>query len=328
MPGECGWQAMLKIANISPTKEHVSHLREAAAQTIYDARVKQRPIQGMYAHDVLQAEQMGLQQYCAAIRNGMWASKHETFVCANMFGVDIAYIDNTGISAKGNPVYVVVKIGEHFVLYRLHGKVKKHISGPCFNKAGMRAWTREAHHRPREDQVPSPKGLLPTQHVPTSRVTKVDCSLFRSPKVVDMTIMVSQDGNIMELKNMIAPMISRHQHMFELHTTDDLENDLPDWVQIPTHVVIKDVIPSNSQYVDLEIQVPARFVSFRMRVMRTVSRFLLESEIAKILNVMPQFLQLKSNVGTQWNDLQGEGQHELIVDIFGPCQDGKIHLHH
>ena len=65
LPGECGWQAMLKAANINPNQTNVCHLRNVAARAICNARLADRPIQGIFAHDVLRAEQIGLNQYCS-----------------------------------------------------------------------------------------------------------------------------------------------------------------------------------------------------------------------------------------------------------------------
>ena len=129
--------------------------------------------------------------------------------------------------------------------------------------------------RPHENQIPCPAGLLPPQAMRQTR----GC-----PGLSEITTPVSENENILDLKRTLAPMILRMPHAFEMHTVDDLDNDLLEGAQVPSQILVKDIIPGGSQYNDVKVWVPSRFVSFPTRVPKTITRSFMEDEIAKFLH--------------------------------------------
>ena len=142
LPGECGFQVVLRAACRSTSKANVKKLRSAVAEEFVKARLEGLEIAGIDPHELLRSEGMTLKAYAQAVRADLWASKVEIHLAAKISGVSLLYQDSDTFQVLGEgPLEHVVKLeARHFTLHRIHRKKTQYVSrtSPTSQRGGMR----------------------------------------------------------------------------------------------------------------------------------------------------------------------------------------------
>ena len=157
LPGQCGYQAALWIVGLKPTLERVQSLREHVSHLFEEKRMSQTKVAGIDLHTLLQSEGKTLRAYAAEIRASQWASKVEIALIAECLGATYMYAENGCIEKYGNkePKYMIMLEGTHFVVKRIHAKIKTKGNGGVVRggmNAAWTAWQREPMRQPAQQQ--------------------------------------------------------------------------------------------------------------------------------------------------------------------------------
>ena len=143
LPGKCGYQAALWISGYKPTEERVKNLRKHVSHLFEEKRVSQTKVEGIDLHSLLQAEEKSPRAYAAEIRASQWASKVELALAAECLSATYMYVENGCAEKDGDmkPKYMIKLEGMHFVVKKIHAKIKTKGYGGIARGGMHAAWT-------------------------------------------------------------------------------------------------------------------------------------------------------------------------------------------
>ena len=289
LPGDCGYQCLLKIAGYKQNKVNVRWIRAIVADRVREARIQDQTIHGVRVHDLIAQEGLTLEAYHAAVCTKLWASKVELALGAKYLGASFLYLDKgrADVVGDGEIKYGIRLDGKHFTVVKVHKTPKK--TGTTNKRAGMMTqWTWTDHAQT------ASMGSKNDDHEEDQNVT-----LKIMPEISDFVKIMYVNGKDIT----IAELKAKLSKFFEFPVKDMVLEDgdgseIPDWCGLPA--CIKVASQRESRDAILDVHVPHRDVIFKIVMPRTAQRHDIEKEIANILGVLPHFLEIKSYKGSSW----------------------------
>ena len=338
--GDCGYEAAMWAAGITPTRHKIRELRRRVAKELYEARVSNQSIAGITVHDILKKEGLTLASYCAKVEQGLWASIWEVHLSAKILGVNIMYEDASVRCVVGmqerKPKYAIRLKNKHYVVTKIHVAKTEKGRSKCL-RGGMRTdWTSwqddmvddtggtynvptldlldiEPHDDPPREQ---PSRARSTGHIEEhleehvkevegdgveNYVYHVDLKYLHGDiKYVKLEYV--KELCVAELKCKVEDMTRVKCDTIDIMQEDDSDEELPDWVQVPKHVVVKmrdHCIPT----VRLNVLATARGASFQIEVTPYACLPELKAMIAKVMGQHENYIEIVNDRGNTWTDL-------------------------
>ena len=181
LPNHCAYQCVLKAAGTSPTMKAVQSLRNKTADKVYQAYINDEQIAALDVRAVVQASDMTLQAYLAAVRHTQWASAVEIAFAAQIVNISIAIKTKDTEVVLGNvPKYAIKLKNNHWRLYtsRVSRSPVSQMQYPVC-RGGMPSGTSESPPTPSPSQVwtweyPEGEARTTLQQTPPVPATEVE----------------------------------------------------------------------------------------------------------------------------------------------------------
>ena len=290
-------------------------LRRMVAQRLHEARLHDETIAGIKVHDVLRAEGMTLRAYTEATRTSMWASQVELQIASDILEISLMYTAGKfSIQlGQGIPSYAIKKVGNHYILARVHKRKRVQSSMTSVYRGGMRPWTWETPESA-EHEVGTVEHEV-SQAVPTNYMQDPYTTVKISEKIktdVRRITFISTSMTIADLKARLSSMLKLPVSSM-LILDDEDENEMPDWTSLPSSVIL--TVMGNEAKLKLDVHIPMRDAQFSLEVSLNIDRTELENKLAAILRVPPQDMRILNARGFEWRACINPEDHVLHVHI-------------
>ena len=335
--GECGFEAVLWIAGVTPTKRRIAELRQKVAKEIYKARVEGLTIAGLSVHDILVQEGLSLESYMEKVRKGLWASVWEVHAAAKIMGVKTMYEDphvrcEVG-DKEGIAKYAVRLKKGHYVVVKVH-KRRVEKGKPSCQRGGMKSSWTDWQEEVRDDtggtyDVPmvdlldieshrdSPREVLASRARSSGHIegpeayiteendmkeTKFVYHVNVKQALVEIKYVMFEvyfELTVGELKSKVEDIIHVKDANMDVVDEDESDEELPDWVQAPSRACIK----MTGQFIPtvrVNVLVPAKGISFQLEFPPYTTEGDLRTRIATVIGEQCDNLRIADDRGNQW----------------------------
>ena len=221
----------------------------------------------------------------------MWASSVELALAAENEGISLIYSDGGKIMKIGQgPLSGVIKRhGSHFVLYNTYAKAVKNNGKHNMERGGI--------YVPGVQQRKSHVKIIPVCPV----------------EINDLTVNIDT-MTVADLKTYLAPILRIQVSMVTLVELDG-EQEVPDWTEPPEH--LRTSVNNAAPKIKTDVRLSQKISTLSIYVEPRVARDQIEERLSKILQVIPHFLDIKTEMGRPFTSSAHVQSKSLVVTLVG-----------